>query len=367
MNSQPATEMTRENHEVDGGLDVAKATFDAALWLPLAPGAVREQHEMPAAAFPRTRQGVRQFLAWMDAILARHVTVPLTAIRMVMEATGRYSVELAVWLMVERPTLHVAIINPQVAAHYRRSLSFRNNTDRIAARALARYGAERRPAPYEPLTPERAELRELSRYRQTLVETRVAETNRAAETTASSWVARSQQKHLRYLEREIARIEQAMRAIVERIPELKRDAELIDGIFGVGFITTVAILAELGDLRRFEHGRQLTAFVGMAPRHFQSGTSVHRKTRLSKCGEPRLRALLYMCATTAITGDNDLAHFYHRLLARGKTKMAALGAVMRKLLLLMRALVISGQPYQPHYHRPGKPVHNSTKMEAIST
>lgn len=101
--------------------------------------------------------------------------------------------------------------------------------------------------------------------------------------------------------------------------------------------------------------RQLTAFAGVSPRHEESGTSVRKRTRMSKQGSSRIRRTLYMSAMTVIRGDSDLADFYHRLLDEKKTEMAALGAVMRKLLVVMRAILISGEPYVKHYR---KPVHN---------
>jgi transposase len=134
----------------------------------------------------------------------------------------------------------------------------------------------------------------------------------------------------------------------------------------MGFITAVAVLAELGDLRRFTRGRQLSAFVGTAPCNHDSGSSVHKRPRMSKAGEPRVRALLYMCAMVAVGGDNDFADTYHRLTAAGKPKMAALGAIMRKLPLVMRAIVISGQPYEPHFNRRRKSVHNCSPKEEKS-
>lgn len=368
MDTATSLAATSEKVQVWSGLDVSKASFDAALAVPRPDGEARDLRELPVKSFDRTAEGVRAFLDWADAhldgVAASGERVP--TVRVVMEATGRYSVELAVWLLAERPSLSPAIVNPQQACHFRKSLNFRNNTDRIAARALAQYGVDRRPAAYEPPTAAHAELRELSRYRTTLVEQRVAEQNRAEEGSDSTVVRRMQKSRIEKLNRDIKRIEKEIKTAVARIPDLARDAELIDGIYGVGFVTAVAVVAELGDLRRFTRGRQLSAFVGTAPCNHDSGTSVHKRPRMCKAGEPRVRALLYMCAMSAVAGDNDFADTYHRLIASGKTKMAALGAVMRKLLLVMRAIVISGQPYDPHYNRRRKTVDNATQKEGKS-
>jgi transposase len=368
MTNETCPAATSENVRAWNGCDVAKTTFDAALWMLLEDGEVPNLRDLPVRTFPRTLEGVRQFLAWVDKLLAHWATPeqPRPVFRVVMEATGRYSEELAVWLLAERPTTAPAIVNPRQASHFRKSLAFRNNTDRIAARALAQYGVDRRPASYQPLTPERAELRELSRYRQTLVEELTAEKNRAHESSCSSLVGRLQASRLQRLQRDIKRLEARMKKVVAKDDDLQSDVKLIDSIYGVGFITAVAVVAELGKLTRFACGRQLTAFVGVAPCNQHSGTSVRKKPRMSKAGEPRVRALLYMCAMAAIRGDNPFARTYHRLIAAGKCKKAALGAIMRKLLLVMRAVVISQQPYDPHYDRCGKTVDNSPKKEEIS-
>ena len=137
-----------------------------------------------------------------------------------------------------------------------------------------------------------------------------------------------------------------MKALVNHDEELKRDVTLLTSIYGVAFINATTILAELGDLRRFALGRQLTAFAGMSPRHRDSGSSVHGRSRLCKQGNPRVRQSLYLSAMVAIRGNNQFRQTYLRLLDEGKAKMVALAAIMRKLLVLMRAILINGQAYQ---------------------
>jgi len=355
---------TSEKQTVWSGCDVAKATFDAGLWLPLAEGQSRDVRDIPVRTFPRTREGARAFLQWAESLI-----VPTDLLdgstwtfHAILEHTGGYSQELVVWLLAERPAFRWTLLNPQQAAHFARSLAPRAKTDKTDARALTLYGLERRPACDELISPERAELRDLSRYRTSLIEMRTAEKNRADQPNASPLVRQLQQKHIAQLNREVERIETRMKQLIGKLPAfLQHDAEVIDSIEGVGFVTATAVVAELGDLRRFRRARQITAFVGACPRTIQSGSSVHPKTRMSKAGEPRLRALLYMCATSAIVHNPHMKQVYDRLTAAGKTRMSALGAVMRKLLVLMRALVISGQRYQPDYQPCAKPQKNLGK------
>tara|TARA_B100000809_G_scaffold39476_1_gene34560 strand:- start:168 stop:977 length:810 start_codon:yes stop_codon:yes gene_type:complete len=264
-----------------------------------------------------------------------------------MEATRRHSVTLAVQILEQRPSLCPAIANPYQTAKFIDSMSIRNKTDRLEARALGFYGVERNPMPYEPPTPEHAELRALSRYRDRLVDDQTELENQMQETCNSITVQKMQTKHTKQLVADIKRIEQAMKKHVAQHDDRKRDIELLSSIFGIAFINAAMMIAELGDLRRFAHARQLTAFVGMSPKHRQSGTSIHGRSRLCKQGNPRVRRGLYLSAMVAIRGNNQLRQTYQKLLKEGKPKMVALCAIMRKLLVLMRIILISGKPYQP--------------------
>lgn len=324
------------------GVDVSKATFDAGL----VRDAQRYPHTplgaVPARQFARTAAGARALVEWLDGLVESAADV-----RVCMEATGAYSTELAQWLLAERPSLAPAIINPAHSAAFIKSLGLRNKTDKIDARALGFYGMERRPAPYEPPTRAMAELRALSRYRTRLVQAKVAESNRAGEPVVSRKVAALQRRRIRQLDRDIGNMDKQINALIQKTPELERDFEALTAIYGVGAVTAVIVLSEMGDLRRFGRARQLTAFAGISPRIRESGTSVMGKAHLCKQGNGRVRQALYLAAMTTIRGNNDLQRTYQRLLDNGKTHMAALGAVMRKLLCLMRAILVSGKPYQP--------------------
>jgi transposase len=338
------SENTNRNSSQDTawiGADVSKATFDVGL-------VGCDQHypdtplrEIRTNSFERSPKGVEAFLDWLDS---QHVDEQ--KVRLVMEATGSYSSELAVWMLCARPSLSPAIVNPYHTAAFIKSMGVRNKTDRLEARALGFYGIERRPQPYEPLSPEHARLRSLSRYRDQLVRERTTMKNQMQESGACAFIKKNQNKRLRLISDDIERVEKQMKALVNHDDELKRNVTLLTSIYGVAFVNATTILAELGDLRRFALARQLTAFAGMSPRHHDSGSSVHGRSRLCKQGSPRVRQSLYLSAMVAIRGNNQFRQTYLRLLDEGKAKMVALGAIMRKLLVVMRAILINGQAYQ---------------------
>ena len=344
------TKWKDESKEHWVGLDVSKATFDAALAAPDQRFPSTPLRTLPWKAFPRTREGVEAFLAWLDE------QVPKRKARVLMEATGRYSVELTTWLVAKRPTLRPAIENPKNTKAFIDSLNQRNKTDGLDARGLAFYGIERRPAPYEPLSKTRQELRELNRYRDALVAQRTALKNRSHEKSSSKIVTRMQVRQLRQLDKDISTVEQEMKLLINEDEVFKGDFDLLTSIDGVGPITAMTVLAEIGDLRRFERARQLTAYAGVSPRIVQSGTSVRGKTRMCKRGNKRIRQALYLSAMATLNTKkpNSLSAMHYRLCEGGKQGKEALGAVMRKQLTVMRAVIISGKPYDPTFKGRGK-------------
>jgi len=351
----------REEHWV--GLDVSKATFDAALALSDQRFPSTPVRALPWKSFPRTREGAAAFLVWVNE------RVPKAKVRVIMEATGKYSVELTTWLLARRPSLRPAIENPKSTKAFIDSLNQRNRTDGLAARGLAFYGVERRPAPYEPLSKSRQELRELSRYRDTLVAQRTALKNRRREESTSKIVRRMQTRQLRQLNDDIASIEKETMRVINEDEDFKRDFALLNTIPGVGPITAMTVLAEIGDLRRFERARQLTAYAGVTPRVIVSGTSVRGKTRMCKRGNERVRHALYLSAMATLNTKhpNTLSVVHQRLCEEGKEGKAAIGAVMRKQLTVMRAVLISGKPYDPTFKGCGKLTGQPAQEGTIST
>jgi transposase len=118
---------------------------------------------------------------------------------------------------------------------------------------------------------------------------------------------------------------------------------LLCSIKGIGAKTATCLLAELGDLSQFEDADALVAHLGLSPHQRQSGRRLRGRSPLCKIGAPRLRRALYFPAMVAARFNPQ----YQRLLARGKLKMVALGAAMRKLARIIFSVVRSGKPFDP--------------------
>jgi len=329
------------------GIDVAKGTFDAAVASPGQHANAATFKQLPVASFDRTPEGVQQFMGWLRKHVPAQHPLPVHA---VMEATGVYSIELAALLCKACPEVRPAIANPERTSAFRKSLGLRNKTDRMDARALAFFGLERHPDPYEPLSPSQAELRDLSRCRDGLIETQKALENQLGQEGPSPLVRKTLKRIIAATQKSVDAIEKDMKRVIRCNEGFQRDYDLLTSIPGVGFITAAVVLAEFGDLRRFGCARQIGAHAGVTACRDESGER-KRPGHMSKKGNAHVRKILYMAAMSASTFNPQMHIVYRRLIARGKEPMVALVVIMRKLLVLMRAIVVSGKAFD----RCGKP------------
>jgi hypothetical protein len=135
---------------------------------------------------------------------------------------------------------------------------------------------------------------------------------------------------------------------INRFPDLRQQRDLLKSIPGIGDLTAYRLLAELGDMRRFDDVREVVAFVGLNPRQHQSGKK--RVTHgISRMGRASLRAALYMPAVVARRCNPRLQHWADQLAQRGLTGKQVIVAVMRKLVHLAYGVLKSGRAFDPHY------------------
>ena len=124
---------------------------------------------------------------------------------------------------------------------------------------------------------------------------------------------------------------------------------MLDSIPAIGKVTIPHILAELDDLEKFNHVRELVAFIGLAPKETLSGSSMKGKSRLCKIGHAQLRKALYMPALVSIQCNPVMVAFYNRLKDKGKNGKVIVCAIMRKLVHVIFGVLKSGKKYDPNY------------------
>jgi len=309
------------------GIDVAKKKFDVALLL---------GEKTLSGAFKNTAEGFAMFLRWLE----RH---EVERVHACMEATGTYGEDLATYLHSAGHV--VSVVNPAKIKGFAQSELSRTKTDKADAALIARFCRAMQPEPWQPPTPEVKELQSLVRRLESLNDMLNQERNRLAITRG---IAReSIERTIKHIETEIATTKRLIREHLDRDPALRNRRDLLESIPGIGPATSAMVLAEFGDVTRFQDARHMASFCGLTPRHRQSGSSVRGKSMLSKTGSARIRKALFMPALSAITYNPVIRAFRERLAMNGKSRMLIVGAIMRKLVHIIYGVLKSGRPFDP--------------------
>jgi len=269
-------------------------------------------------------------------------------VRVCLESSGLYGLDLALALSAATG-IEVMVANPRAVRHFAHALMKRSKSDPIDATVLEEFAARMPFQAWKPPSAASLALHALARRLRELVEIQTAEKNRQhaaglTQTTPTA-VRRDLARSLRAQQRAIERLTAQARKLIDQDAQLKEGFELLDSIPGIGEASAVQLLGELGVLAPDLDARQWVAYAGLDPRLFTSGSSVHKKPRISKQGNKNLRHSLFMPALVAVQHDPYLGGFYQHLLAEGKLKMQALVAVMRKLLHAIHAMFKTHQPY----------------------
>jgi transposase len=262
-----------------------------------------------------------------------------------LEATGNYGEDLAIYLH-ESGHL-VSMVNPARIKGFAQSELIRTKTDKIDAGIIARFCLAMVPGPWIAPTPEIRSLRALVRRVDSLIDMRSQEKNRIS--TAHESVVAMIKEHIAYLDKEIEKISKQIADRIDRDPHLKQKKDLLDSIPGLGKATIPHILAELDDLDKFNHPKEMVAFIGLAPKETLSGSSIKGKPRLCKIGHARLRKALFMPALVSIQCNPVMIAFYNRLKDKGKNGKVIVCAIMRKLVHVIFGVLKSGKKYDPNY------------------
>jgi transposase len=313
------------------GIDVSKNTLDVCL--------LKANGRQLKRIFPNSPAGHAKLVRWVEQ------QTPLAEVHFCMEATGSYSEGVARYL-AEREH-HVSVVNGFRTKYYGLAKGTGNKTDGVDARLLAEYCCKEQPPLWRNARPEVRLLTALIRRREVLMEQVAAERNRLQQPELFPQIARSLKANIASLNRQIAQLEQQIGRHIGQDPGLREDAQLLQSIDGIGETTARCIMAFLPDVTQFASAASAAAFGGLNPRRYQSGTSVLRKTRLSKRGCAELRKALYLPAMTAARWNPVCRDLHQRLIARGLKPKAALGAVMRKLLMLAYGVLKSRRPFDP--------------------
>jgi transposase len=308
--------MTQEKTWV--GIDVSKDTLEVYLL----PQGTRFQ-------VPNTEAGVQ--------ILIAHL--PVTSLLLVVvESTG--GLERTVVEGMHRAGIAVAIANPRTVKGFAIALG-KAKTDKLDAEVIARFAQSVNLQPQAAIPPEAQQLSDLMHRRQQLVAIQVAEKNRLSR--ASRTVRADIEDHLQQLEQRISALNQQIQHLGHQQAEWQRKDRLLQSFKGIGQVTAALLLVELPELGQLNE-KQIARLVGVAPLNRDSGQ--HQGKRMIAGGRTQVRCGLYMAALVATRHNPVIRDFYQRLLAKGKLKPVALVACIRKLLVILNAMLRDNQPWQ---------------------
>jgi transposase len=314
------------------GVDVSKARLDVAL-LPMGGSFVVANDE----------EGLDELLGRLEGLHPALV---------VLEASGGFERPVAAALAaagIAAAGIAVAVVNPRRTRDFARATGKLAKTDALDAKALARFAEAVRPTPKTPPDEEAREFSAVLARRRQIIQMMTAEKNRLGATTSKA-VKRRIEAHLRWLEKELARTDGDLDETIEGSPTFEANEVLLRRVPGVGPVLCRTLLAELPELGSLSP-KQICALGGVAPLNRDSGTSRGRRT--VRGGRGRVRQALYMGALIATRHNPQIEEFYERLLATGKPKKVALVACMRKLLVILNALIRDRTPWRcPHALNP---------------
>jgi transposase len=317
------------------GIDVSKKKLDCLL-LNASSG------KRKSKTVENTFNGHRDLLVWLDKQQAQGVHV-------IMEPTGVYHEQAA--LALTDGGLKLSLVNPAQLRQFAQGIGVRTKTDAADSAVLAQYGASQQPPAWEPPSASARQLRSLLARRDAVAEDLQRERNRLEKACVSEpapLVKTSLDESIAFLTHELERLEQAIASHIDDDPDMREKKALLQTIPGVGKRVSDQITALFAS-RSFERAEQLAAYLGLVPVEWQSGTSVRGRPRLSKAGPAHLRKLLYLPAVVAVQHNPHVKDLYQRLLERGKSKMSAIGAAMRKIAHLCFGVVKTGKAYDPNW------------------
>ena len=315
------------------GIDVAKAKLDVVL--------LNEALQEHSGVFANSPKGFKQLQQWLNKRLDGELHACL-------EATGQYGEAVAEFLHTAGYT--VSVVNPARIKAFAASRLSRQKTDQTDARLIALFCQSQRLEVWTPPAPEQRALQAMVRHLHDLKAMRQQEHNRLTSGVSAEPVVHALQQHIAFLDGADCRPGEVKSTTIWTIyPHLKQQRDLLDTIPGLGDTSIATLLGEVPNILAFESAAQLAAYAGVTPRQFRSGTSVHRRTHISKCGNARLRAALYFPAMVALRHNPIVRAFGERLRANGLPPKAMVVAAIRKLLHLVYGVLKSGRPFDPNY------------------
>ena len=315
------------------GVDIAKRTFTAA---------VKTKKGTHTKGFRNEPEGYKQMLRWVEKLAGKSKHC------FIMEATSTYYLPCALFL--NSWGKKVAVVNPRYVHDFANAMGYKNKTDLSDAQVLAHFGEVKQSAYWQPPTKKIVQLRGLVKRREELVGMLVQERNRIQTPMLTEAQQKSLKKIITVLKQERDEIERELKKMVNADQKLRKTVDLLTSIKGVGFIVAVTLISIVGDIKLFKNKRAFHSYLGVSPRQYSSGTSVHW-SQMSKQGLPAARRCLFMASRVGARYEPIFQEYVESLIKRGKSYKRAIAALMRKLAGIIYAVWSNETPFSAETYR----------------
>lgn len=311
------------------GIDISKETFDVCY---------EESGKCHHYIFSNDNRGFRSFKKLL-----------LSSDHCVMEASGPYYLPLALFL--HDSSIHLSVVNPLVIRRFAQMKLTRAKTDKKDAMVIAQYGIAHKPGLWVADNEHITRMRQMLTAIQSIDKQLTMNTNQLHAFKSSGLEDGEVKKILKAL---IKTLKLKKERLGQRLSELammhyRETIERIQSIPGIGRQTAILLTVITNNFEKFEHSRQLIAYVGLSPRIYQSGKTINGKGHICKVGKGSVRKQLYMCAWSAKFHNRSCSEMYERLKLRGKPERVIKIAIVNKLLKQAFALAKNQTEFDQNY------------------
>jgi transposase len=238
---------------------------------------------------------------------------------------------------------------------FAKSLNIKTKNDIVDARIIAQLAVERKVTLWEPLPPTIAKLKHLSRLNSQLQEQRTSFINmlhsKKHAFDVPKEVVKANQIIIDAITKQIEKVKKLIEKTALENEEISEKINRICQVKGLSILSVATIIAETNGFKFFENVRQLISYAGLDVREFQSGSSINRKTHISKKGNKHIRKILYFPAINVARFENTYNTFYNRINQGKKSKKIGVCAIQRKILILIYTLWKTGENYDPDFNK----------------
>lgn len=321
------------------GIDISKKTIDVVLH-------VKKCHKL----FENTAKGFKASIKWIE----KNTGLSINQVLICFEHTGLYSLPLAVFLSEKQISFCMV-----AALEIKRSLGIvRGKNDKIDAKRIAGYAYLRRDTlkAYDLPSKNVLNLQKLLSLRDRMVRQRsgykasLNEYKTMLRRKDNKLLFESQQSIIKQLAKQIDKIENELKVIIDEDNNMNRLHKLITSVKGIGLILAANFLVLTNCFTSFDNSRQFACYSGIAPFKKQSGISLNSTSRVSHYANKKMKALLNLAASSAIQCDEELKAYYKKRLLAGKSKMGTLNIIRNKIVGRVFAVVKRGTPYVPLFN-----------------